>query len=297
MHTGLLTLAALLGFAANSLLCRAALAGGEEGRAIDAASFTAVRLASGAAVLWALQRARRGGGAAGGTVGTVGARARAGAAGSWASAAALFAYAAGFSLAYVQLPAGAGALLLFGCVQATMLGAGLQRGERPGAAVWAGLLLAVGGLVALTLPGVAAPAPLGAGLMAAAGVAWGVYSLRGRGATDPLGATAGNFLRSVPLAAALLLGAVAAGARLGASGRGLLLAAASGALASGVGYSLWYAALPRLSATRAAVLQLCVPVLAAAGGVLLLGEALTARLVWAGGAVLAGVALATFARR
>ncbi|MCI0571313.1 MAG: DMT family transporter [Myxococcaceae bacterium] len=272
----LLTVLALVGFAANSLLCRAALAGGE-GRAIDAASFTGVRLAAGAVVLWLLVRARG----------------RGGPSGRWASALALFAYAAGFSLAYVQLPAGVGALLLFGCVQATMIAAGLLRGERPRALEWTGLVVALVGLVALTAPGASAPAPVGATLMAGAGVAWGIYSLRGRGSSDPLGATAGNFLLAAPLVLPLLL--LGKGA-LHMDTRGVLLAAASGALASGLGYSLWYAALRALTTTRAAVVQLCVPVLAAVGGVLLLGEALTARLVWAGGAVLAGVGLATLGR-
>ncbi|MGE6758252.1 DMT family transporter [Corallococcus interemptor] len=279
MSTPLLTLLALLGFAANSLLCRAALSGGAA-RSIDAGSFTLVRLASGALVLALLLRLRRGG---------RGATRH----GSWASALALFVYAAGFSFAYVRIGAGVGALLLFGCVQLTMLVAGLARGERPRALEWAGLAVALAGLAGLTLPGASAPDAPGAGLMAAAGVAWGIYSLRGRGSTDPLAATAGNFVRSVPLALVLVMLAFAPHL----SPKGLLLAVTSGALASGVGYSLWYAALPHLSSARAAVVQLCVPVIAAVGAVLLLGEPLTPRLLLGGTALLAGVLLSLRAKQ
>jgi drug/metabolite transporter (DMT)-like permease len=274
-----LTVLALLGFAANSLLCRAALEGGAW--RIDAASFTSVRLLSGALVLGVLLRVR----------GRVERR------GSWGSALALFVYAAGFSLAYVRISAGMGALLLFGCVQATMLGVGLSRGERPRIQEWVGLVLALGGLLVLRWPGATAPEPVGATLMAGAGVAWGVYSLRGRGAGDPLASTADNFLRAVPFT--LVLSALSWAAfeqpRLTPSGLGL--AVASGALASGVGYSLWYAALAHLTALRAAVVQLLVPVVAALGGVVWLGETLTARLVGAGGALLGGVLLALLGRR
>ena len=278
-RTALFTVLALGGFAANSLLCRAAL--GEGAWRIDAASFTTLRLVSGALVLAGLLRARGGGGRPG----------------SWGSALALFAYAAGFSLAYVRIPTGVGALLLFGCVQATMLGVGLFRGERPRPLEWVGLGLALAGLGVLRLPGATAPDPLGAALMAGAGVAWGVYSLRGRGIADPLAATADNFLRAVPLT--LGLSVVALGV-LGAprvTPGGVGLAVASGALSSGVGYSLWYAALPHLTAMRAAVVQLLVPVVAAAGGVLLLGEVLTARLVGAGVTLLSGVLLVLLARQ
>jgi drug/metabolite transporter (DMT)-like permease len=280
MRTALLTVLALAGFAANSLLCRAALAGG--GQRIDAVSFTAVRIVSGMVMLGVLLAARRG-------------RYRGG---SWASALALVAYAVGFSLAYVRIGAGVGALILFGCVQATMLGTGIFQGERPSVREWVGLALALGGLAWLTAPGASAPDAVGALLMAGAGVAWGVYSLRGRGSTDPLAATARNFLLGVPW----VLGFAALSALAGrwtphATAAGVGLAVASGALASGVGYSLWYAALPHLTATRAAIVQLCVPVLAAVGGVALLGEAVTARLVGAGTALLCGVLLALTARR
>jgi len=271
MRVVLATVAALVAFAANSLLCRAALGG----HAADAASFTLVRLASGAAVLLLLCRGA--GGARGG---------------SWPSAAALFAYAAGFSFAYLSLSAGVGALLLFGAVQVTMIGWGIARGERPPPPVWAGLVLALGGLVYLSLRGARVPSPGGTALMLGAGAAWGIYSLRGRRSGPPLLATADNFRRAAPMAAALWVVLVLAG-RFHLSGVGTMLAVASGAITSGLGYVAWYAALPHLSAARAAVLQLSVPVIAAAGGVMLLGEVLTARLVIAGTAILAGIALAT----
>ena len=260
-------------FAANSLLCRAALM--QSG--IDPATFTAVRLVSGALTLWLIVRARDG-------------ATRGGAAGSWSSALALFGYAAGFSFAYVQLPAAAGALILFGAVQATMIGFGLWKGERLRPSQTAGVALALGGLIALLLPGLTAPPLEGAILMAGAGVAWGVYSLRGKGAGDPLAATAGNFLRSVPLAIALGAAFVS---RQSWSGAGVGYAIASGALASGVGYAIWYTVAPRLSAIGAATVQLSVPVLAAGGGALFLGETLTGRLALCGLAILGGIGLVT----
>ncbi len=271
MRVVLATAAALVAFAANSLLCRAALGGGRA----DAASFTGLRLASGAAVLILLSRGA--GGARGG---------------SWPSAVALFVYAAAFSFAYFFLSAGVGALLLFGAVQVTMIGAGIAAGERPAPSVWAGLVLALGGLVHLSLRGARIPSPGGTALMLAAGAAWGVYSLRGRRAGPPLPATADNFRRAAPLAILLWFAAALAGMTHLSPG-GAALAIASGGVTSGLGYVAWYSALPHLTAARAAVLQLSVPVLAAAGGILLLGEVLTARLVVAGTAILAGIALAT----
>jgi drug/metabolite transporter (DMT)-like permease len=268
----LLTALALICFAGNSLLCRLALAA----HRIDAASFTAVRLVSGALVLLVLSRGRV-------TKGTTAA--------SFISAAALFAYAAPFSFAYLRLGAGMGALILFGCVQATMLGWGLVRGERPGARTWLGIAIAVSGLVGLTLRGKSAPDPLGAALMSLAGVAWGVYTLRGRGSSqDPLLATASSFVRSVPFAL-LLLVAIIPIQGVHVTTRGIVLAVASGAVASGLGYSIWYAALRHLSATHAAVLQLLVPVLAAAGAVAWLDEKVTLRFGLASAAILGGVAL------
>ena len=265
----LLTLLALLAFAGNSLLCRAALAHTD----IDAASFTLVRLLSGAVVLWLLASLRRSGG-----------RGR----GNWLSAFALFAYAAAFSFAYVKLTAAAGALLLFGAVQATMIAHGLWSGERLRPLQLGGLLLACGGLVGLVLPGLSAPPLLAALLMVTAGIAWGVYSLRGRGAGDPLQVTAGNFLRAVPMAAVLSLLLFG---QASPDPAGLGYAVQSGALASGVGYAIWYTALPFLKSVTAATVQLAVPVIAAMGGVLLLGEPLTPRLLAASAAILGGVAL------
>ena len=274
-RTVLLTGIALIAFAGNSILCRMALGGG----LMDPAGFTAVRLGAGAATLWLLIAARGGG--------------LPRLEGHWASAAALFVYASAFSLAYVSLDAGTGALILFGAVQLTMILAGLRAGERPRATEWLGLALALTGLVVLVRPGLSAPEPTGAALMAAAGIAWGVYSLRGRGSREPLRNTAGNFLMAAPVA--VLLVPLAGGIGDWTAG-GVGLAMASGALASGVGYAIWYAALPALTATRAALVQLLVPVLAAAGGVALLSEAIPLRLPVAAALVLGGVALAVTAR-
>lgn len=252
--------------------------------AIDAVSFTSLRLTAGALALLVIAR-------------IAGAGERATASGTGRGhvrgALALFAYAIGFSVAYLKLSTGTGALILFGCVQLTMFGASLHSGLRPRAGEWLGLVLAFSGLVALALPGVTAPDPLGALSMACAGVAWGVYSLLGRDSTSPLATTAGNFVRSTPLA--LLLSALTLPhARVTA--QGAALAVTSGALASGVGYSLWYAALPQLSSARAGVVQLTVPVLAGLLGVAWLGEALTPRLCGAALAVLGGVGLTLYAR-
>lgn len=262
-------------FAANSLLCRAALAE----PLIDAASFTTVRLISGALVLFLLTLRR-----APGLPETPR---------DWLAAAMLFLYAVTFSFAYLSLSAGAGALILFGAVQITMLAAGLRGGERFPPAAWVGLALAVAGVAYLVAPGVRAPSPLGALLMATAGVAWGVYSLRGRGSQNPLGATARNFITSVPFAAVLVLVTVGSSH---STTRGLLLAAASGAVTSGLGYVVWYAALRDLAATRAAVVQLSVPVIAAAGGLLFLAEPITLRLALSAAAVLGGIALVLMQR-
>ncbi len=264
-----LTAVAMLAFAANSLLCRFAL----QREHIDPAGFGAVRLLAGALVLACVMRTRR---------------QPLGAGGDWRSATLLFAYVALFSFAYVSLAAGTGALILFGAVQLTMLGVGLLRGERFAPAGWLGLLLAMAGLVVLLLPGAAAPSPLGAVLMAGAGAAWGGYSLRGKGAADPLAATSAGFLRAAPLG---LLLALLFAARLHADARGVWLAIASGAITSGLGYVVWYAALRRLGALKAAVVQLSVPLIATAGGALLLGEAFTLRLGVSALAILGGIGL------
>ena len=271
----LLTTLAMLAFAANSLLCRVALK--ETG--IDAASFTAIRIASGALMLWLIVLIRGGG---------------IGGHGSWLSAFALFAYAAAFSYAYVSLPAAVGALLLFGAVQATMIGYGVARGERFNPRQTVGLALACGGLVGLLLPGLSAPPLAGATLMIAAGVAWGVYSLRGRGGSNATALTAGNFIRALPFAAALSL-AMLSHTTLDSAGIGYAIA--SGALASALGYAIWYTALPGLRATNAATVQLSVPVIATLGGAVFLDEAITTRLVLASITVLGGIALVISGRR
>jgi drug/metabolite transporter (DMT)-like permease len=271
----LLTVTAMLAFAANSLLCRLAL----QHASIDPASFSSIRLVCGAATLVAILRLRA----------PVSSKRPA----DWLAVVMLFAYAAFFSFAYVSLPAGTGALILFGAVQLTMFSAGWHSGERFTAVAWLGLVLAAAGLVYLVLPGVQAPPLHGAVLMAIAGIAWGVYSLRGRGATDPLAATASNFVRAAPFALALNL-LLAANAH--ANTAGVMLAIASGALTSGVGYVIWYAALRHLSAMRAATVQLSVPLIAAFGGVLLLSEAITPRLALACIAILGGIALVLVAK-
>jgi drug/metabolite transporter (DMT)-like permease len=264
-----LTVLALVCFAANSLLTRGAIGSGR----LDAASFTAVRLFTGALMLALLARLRR---------------RPAPERGAWFPAAALAGYAIFFTLAYRRIGAGVGALVLFGAVQVTMIGTGLVRGERPARIDWAGVALAVAGLFVFTVPGATAPDLLGTGSMAVAGVCWGIYSLLGRRTRDPLGATAGNF------ALAALAGLVFAGASAGSihlTASGLVLATLSGALASGVGYTLWYAALPSLTAWRAAIVQLVVPPLTALVAWPVLGERITLQLVTATLLVAAGVSL------
>jgi drug/metabolite transporter (DMT)-like permease len=266
----LLTSLAMLAFAGNSLLCRLALSQ----TAIDPASFTAIRIISGALALWLIVRVRTSSGQ-----------------GNWPSALALFIYGITFSFAYAGLSTATGALLLFGAVQATMIGYGLWHGERLGGRQIAGLVLAFAGLVWLLLPGLAQPPLSGALLMFASGVAWGIYSLRGKGSGDPAGITAGNFARAA-LFAAILGAATFPWASIDVAG--MAYAIASGALASGVGYIIWYAALRGLSATGAAVVQLSVPVLAALGGILFVGEAISPRLAIASIGILGGIALVIY---
>lgn len=264
-----LTSLAMIAFAGNSLLCRLAL----KHTSMDAASFTTIRLISGALMLWLVVTTRRG---------TYAGK------GNWLSAFALFAYAAGFSFAYVSLPAATGALLLFGSVQATMIGYGVWAGERLRSLQLVGLLLAFGGLVSLLLPSLTAPPLFGSILMLSAGLAWGVYSLRGKGQGDPTRVTAGNFMRATPIAVALSV-FMLNGTSLDIAG--CWYALASGALASAIGYAIWYTALPALKATQAATVQLSVPVLAALGGIVFLGEPITLRLALASVAILGGIAL------
>jgi drug/metabolite transporter (DMT)-like permease len=275
--TALLTALALIAFASNSILTRLALGGGE----MDAATFTSVRIAAGALVLAALVRIQRG-------------PPLAAAGRGWVGPVALFAYAAPFSFAYVRIGAAAGALLLFGAVQITMIGRGIAAGERPGLRSWIGIAVAAAGLAWLTLPAVSRPDPIGSFLMVVAGCAWGVYSLAGRGPTDALAANARSFVWAAPLALAVNL-AAASSVKVGA--RGLILAAISGGVTSGLGYAIWYRALRGLTATQAAILQLAVPVIAAAGAVVVLNEAVNPRLPAASVAVIGGVALVLSARR
>jgi len=276
LNTLLLTSLAMLAFAANSLLCRFAL-GGES---IDAATFTSVRLLTGALTLSLLMlpRWRNGRRPTGGL----------------RSAAFLFTYMVFFSFAYTSLAAGTGALVLFGAVQLTMFGSALRAGEHFAVWSWVGLGCAISGLVFLVAPGVTAPDPLGAALMAIAGIAWGAYSLLGRKTDDPLAATATSFIYCVP---PVILVSLVFLDDFHASTGGLILAAASGAIASGCGYAIWYAALRGLSASRAATVQLSVPAIAAFGGVLLLSEAITLRLLVASAATLGGVAIVLAQRK
>ncbi len=265
----------MVAFAGNSLLCRVALKQTD----IDAASFTTIRLISGATMLWFVAHMRG-----------VTQSGR----GNWLSAMALLAYAAGFSFAYESLSAATGALLLFGAVQVTMIGMGIGTGERLHRWQLVGLALALGGLVGLLLPGLAAPPLFGSLMMLCAGIAWGVYSLRGQSAGDPTTVTAGNFLRAVPFAVLLSL---LMHDRASLDNTGVGCAVASGALASGIGYAIWYSVLPALKATHAATVQLCVPILAALGGIVFLGEPITVRLMLASLAILGGIALVVLDKR
>lgn len=274
MKIFLLTIFALICFAFNSILCRLALKSDE----IDAPSFTAIRLISGAIVLLIIYR----------FFGKKDADTKQG---NWISAIFLFAYAICFSFAYIDLTTATGALILFGSVQLTMIAAALFRGERPQILEWFGLLFAFGGLVYLVFPGLSAPPPASSALMIAAGIAWGFYTLRGKKSTNPLADTMGNFLRSVPLVILISLPFVF---QIHLSAKGILLAVLSGAIASGIGYSVWYAALKYHTATRAAIVQLSVPAIAALGGTMFLAENLSMRLILASGLILGGIAMAIF---
>jgi drug/metabolite transporter (DMT)-like permease len=271
-----LTAVTMIPLAANSWLCRAAL----RDTGIDAASFTSVRLASGALMLWLLVRLTR--------------KSQASGAGNWPSAFALFGYAVLFSFAYLSLTAATGALLLFGAVQVTMIALGMWAGERLDALQALGVALAFGGLVGLLMPGLSAPPLLGALMMIGAGVSWGIYSVRGKGAGDPTLVTAGNFMRTVPITAALSLLLIR---DVSFDSTGFWYAAISGSLTSALGYVMWYTIVPMLTATSAATVQLSVPVLVAVGGIVLLGEPLTLRLVLASAAVLGGIGLVILERR
>ncbi len=264
-----LTLLTMFAFAGNSVLCRIAL----KHTSIDAASFTSIRLISGAVVLWLIASTFR--------------RQSTGK-GNWVSAFALFAYAAGFSFAYISLTAATGALLLFGAVQVTMISHGLLAGERLSWRQTVGLIIAIVGVVGLLLPGISTPPLFGSGLMLFAGVAWGVYSLRGKKDDDPIRVTTGNFMRATVFTILLSMSFVSSS---NLDMIGILYAVASGAVASGLGYALWYSVLPLLKATNAATIQLSVPVITAIGGIVILGEPVTVRFVMASLAIIGGIAL------
>jgi drug/metabolite transporter (DMT)-like permease len=270
MQTAIYTILAVIAFAANSVLCRVALRNG----AIDPASFSTIRFASGALTLLLV---------------TSFTGKRALSTGSWTSAGILFLYAIPFSFAYTRLSAAAGALILFGVVQLTMITAGLWKGERPRPLQWFGTGLSIAGLAYLLLPGVGTPSLPGAALMSLAGLCWGAYSLRGRGAASPLAQTTNNFVRSIPL---LLAASLLTLPQFHIESMGALYAGMSGVAASGAGYVIWYSALRGLTATRAAVVQLAVPILAATAGVAFLGEMLSTRLVLSSAMVLGGIAIA-----
>ena len=275
LKVALLTVIAMLAFAANSVLARLALGGGD----VDAPGYTGVRLVSGAAMLAGIVYLRRR--RAGGAKFQLG--------GSWRGAAALFGYALAFSIAYLMIGAGTGALVLFATVQMSMLAWAIIKGDRPGGLEALGIAVAFGGLVYLVSPGLVAPSPLGAALMIGAGLCWASYTLTGRGSRSPLIDTQGNFIRCLPIGLVLVVVGVATHAP---SSRGLAYAIASGAIASGLGYAIWYGVLPSLSRIRAAFVQLTVPAIAAAGGVLFIAEPPTLRLVLSSLAILGGVALA-----
>lgn len=268
---------ALAAFAFNSILCRLALQSGE----IDAASFTLVRIVSGAVALIAIYTA-------------FGLKNENEKRGNWFSAFFLFAYAVCFSFAYINLTTGTGALILFGSVQATMIFVALLKGERLKIWEWLGLIFALGGLIYLVFPGLSAPPVTSSALMACAGISWGFYTLRGKGSANPLADTMGNFVRAVPLT---VLSALPFLAQIHSTQKGIALAVASGAITSGIGYAIWYAALKFHTATRAAILQLSVPVLAGFGGVLLLAEIVSTRLLTATLLIIGGIALAILSRK
>lgn len=276
IKTFVLTGLTLIAFAANSVLGRLALGGGT----IDAASFTVIRLLSGAIMLALI-------------LVTVQRRKNPAVGGRWSSACMLFLYAVSFSFAYITLHTGTGALILFGAVQITMILAGLLSGERLHGMEWTGVISAFAGFVYLVLPGVTAPSLSGFLLMTLAGAAWGMYTLKGRGSSNPLADTAGNFARTVPLIVVL---ALIAARHMQLSPAGVIYAVLSGAVASGIGYTLWYTALAGLSATQAAVVQLLVPVIAAAGGVAFMSEAISLRLALSAVLILGGILMVTLGR-
>jgi drug/metabolite transporter (DMT)-like permease len=277
LRIALFTTFALFCFAGNSVLNRLALGSDS----IDAGSYIGIRLMSGAVALWLMNGAAK-------RDFSVPLR------GSFLPAFYLFLYGVAFSFAYRSLTSGTGAFILFGTVQATMLSVAIFKGERPHFSEWIGLLFAISGLLYLVFPGLSAPDPLGAALMVTAGVAWGGYTLKGKGVQNPLETTALNFMRAVPMVLLVNLFTFSSGHW---SGMGVFYAILSGAVTSGIGYAVWYAALKGLTTTQAALLQLCVPVIAALGGVVLMSESVTMRLFFAGLLIISGVSLALLGKR
>ncbi len=277
MKTQLLLVVTMMGFATNSILGRLALGGA----AIDAVSFTALRLVSGAVMLTIILSLGKSG------------RPESSCKMDPVAVVALFSYAGCFSFAYLELSTGTGALVLFGAVQFTMMTIGLLKGSRPGAGEWSGIALALGGMVYLLLPGVSMPSPHGALLMGISGMSWGIYSIRGARTVDPVANTAWNFIGAVPLALICLF---IFRADLHLTFKGIVLGVVSGAFASSLIYVIWYSVLPLLKTSVSATVQISVPLLAAIGGVILLGEQITVRLVMAGIAILAGIGLVINAR-
>ncbi len=269
LKTLALTAVTMVAFAGNSILCRVAL----RETSIDPATFTFVRIVSGALVLLLMVTFRKSPTAT---------------KQNWPSAIALFTYAAAFSFAYVSLSTGTGALLLFGAVQLTMVGAGIRNGETVRPIQLIGLCVAIAGLVYLVSPGITAPPWMSALMMLMSGIAWGIYSLRGRTSPEPVMMTARNFMGAAPMVLVLM---IFHRPWTHLDSGGILLGVASGALASALGYILWYTVLPSLRAIRAASVQLSVPVIAALGGFLFLNEQITARLMMASIAILGGIYL------
>ncbi|MEO0545585.1 MAG: DMT family transporter [Pseudomonadota bacterium] len=281
MRLFLLTSLTMIAFAGNSVLGRLALADGS----MDAASYSFLRVVSAVVLLLALVKLR------------YPARfSNIKRESNWAAALALFGYVAGFSYAYQALDTGMGALILFSCVQAMMIGWGLYKGDRPGVLEWLGIAMAFGAFVFLMSPGLTAPPLVASVIMGLAGVAWGVYSLLGKRATNPLLATTGNFTRVVPMVIALSLISVLVVDTFTVTPFGVTMAVLSGAVTSALGYALWYQVLPLLTATRAAIVQLTVPVLATFGGIVFAGEGLTLRFALCSAFILLGIALSVLAK-
>jgi drug/metabolite transporter (DMT)-like permease len=285
-----LTALALIAFAANSILCRLAL--GNE--SIDAAGFTIIRLLAGALTLMGILQLRsyleaRDKRALDQPISESASQST----GSWFSGLMLFIYAALFSFAYVSMDTGTGALILFGAVQLTMILMSIFKGERLLAIEWVGMIVAFVGFIYLVLPQLGTPSLIGFIMMSISGIAWGFYTLAGRGSKNPLGDTSYNFLRTLPLVTVLLVVSIQ---QLALTTEGVVWAVLSGSLASGVGYSIWYSALRGLSSTQAAVVQLLVPMIAALGGVMFMSEVITTRLMISGGMILGGIALVVLGR-